>query len=563
MATPGNRLKTEALLASAMQLHEAGHLAEAEKRYRAVLQQNPQHAAALYLLGLVSISTQKLQRGADLLARSIRLNPDFPPAYLNLGICLAALKRPREALAQYDAALQRQPEFVDAWYNRGVVLKQLGHARDALDSFDRALALRPGDVEALNNRGLLHSSLGRPTAALADFDRVVALQPDFAPAHCNRGLVFTRLRQPDQALASFNRAVALQPDLAEAWCNRGDALHELGRLEEAGDSFDKALALQPDLAEAHFGRSLTLLLSGRYPEGFREHEWRHRRSSAVQPRRLASKLWLGESSLSERSLLIHPELYLGDMVQLSRYALLARQQGARVVLAAQPPLRTLLASLHREITVVEDGPALPRTDLHCPLLSLPLAFGTALETVPASAPYLHADPALAEAWRHKLAGKALKVGICWQGHPARAELDRGFPLAVFAPLARVPGVRLVSLQTGAGVEQLDALPPGMAVEHYADTSDNGLRPFPVLAAMIANLDLVITTDTVVAHVAGALGRPAWVVLKHVADWRWGRSGTTTPWYPTLRLFRQTQRGDWGGVFVEVAAALAERAWNGG
>ncbi len=198
--------------------------------------------------------------------------------------------------------------------------------------------------------------------------------------------------------------------------------------------------------------------------------------------------------------------------------------------------------------------ATARFDLHCPLLSLPLALGTTIETIPAYFPYLHSDADLAATWRDKLGSDGLKIGICWEGHPSRAELDRSFPLTAFAPIARVPGVRLISLQTGVGLEQLADLPDGMAVEHFEDTSDHGMRPFTALAAMITAVDLVITTDTVVAHVAGALGRPTWVVLKHVADWRWGRSGETTPWYRTLRLFRQPRRGDWNGAFEAVTGA---------
>jgi tetratricopeptide (TPR) repeat protein len=556
MAT--GRPQTDAALTSAMRLHEAGRFAEAEKLYRSVLQQNPQHAGALYLFGLLALVTQRTQRGAALLARSIRLNPDFAPAYCNLGIALTTLGRPREALTQYALALSRQPDFADARYNRGVLLKQLGRAEEALEDFNQALALRPDDVEALNNRGLVLDALGKRAEAQADFKRAIALRSDFAAAHCNLGMVSTHLRRPADALACFDRALAFQPDFAEAWCNRGDALHELGRTEDAVASFDKSLALEPALAEAHFGRALSLLLLGRYQEGFQEHEWRHRRAIPAPVRRFPTKPWFGGTDPNGRTLFIHPELYLGDMVQFCRYALLAIERGAHVVMAAQRPLHPLLASLHPAIELIDDSAPPPRFELHCPLLSLPLAFGTTADTVPAPVPYLHADPALAAEWRSRLNGDQLKVGICWQGHPARAELDRSFPVTAFAPVARLSGVRLISLQTGPGLAELADLPAGMAVEHFEDMSDEGLRPFTVLAAMIANLDLVITTDTVVAHIAGAMGRPAWVILKHVADWRWGRSGETTPWYPSLRLFRQQRSGDWDGVFGDVATALAEQ-----
>jgi tetratricopeptide (TPR) repeat protein len=549
------RPPVDAVLTSAIGLHETGRLHDAEKLYRTVLQQNPRHAGALYLLGLIAVATKRYQRGADLIGRSIRSNPDFPPAYCNLGLALSALNRPTEALAQFDAALARDPAFAEAYYNRGVLLKDLGRHLAAIESFDRALALRPSDAESLNNRGLVLNTEKRHAEALADFDKAIALRPNFAETHSNRGMTLTLLKRPAEALASFDRALALQRDLPEVWCNRGDALHELDRPEDAVASFDQAIALKPDFAEAHFGRGLSLLMAGRYAEGFREHEWRHRRPGVAAGPSFRQPLWLGESDLAGRTLFIHPELYLGDMVQFCRYAPLATAHGAKVVLAVQHPLRALLGSLGPDIVVVEEGETPPGFDLHCPLLSLPLAFRTTLENIPAPVPYLRAEPARTDEWKQRIGERGRKIGICWQGSASRVELDRSFPVTAFAAVSRLPEVRLISLQTGFGLEQLAGLPEGLQVEHFVDTSDSGLRPIAVLAAMMANLDLVITTDTVVAHIAGALGLPAWVVLKQVPDWRWGRQGDTTPWYPTLRLFRQQRRGDWTGVFEAITALL--------
>jgi tetratricopeptide (TPR) repeat protein len=545
----------DAVLATAIGLHETGQLQDAEKLYRAVLRQNPRHAGALYLLGLIALQTKRFHSAIDLLGRSIRCNPDFLPAYTNLGTALAALNRPTEALAQFDAAITRDPTFIEAYYNRGVLLKDLGRHPAAIESFDKALTLRPGDVESLNNRGLVLNTVKRHADALADFDKAIALQPGFAAAHCNRGVTLTLLKRPAEALASFDRALALQRDLAEAWCNRGDALHELSRLEDAVASFDKAIALRADFAEAHFGRSLSLLMLGRYAEGFREHEWRKRRSSVPAGRSFRQPPWLGERDIAGRTLFIPSELYLGDMVQFCRYALLAAARGAKVVLAVQRPLRSLLGSLGPDIVLIEHDETPPGFDAYCPVLSLPLAFGTTLETVPAPIPYLHAEADRIAEWNRKIGERGLKIGICWQGSADRLDLDRSFPVTAFAPLSRLPHVRLISLQTGSGLEQLADLPEGLNVEHFDDTSDSGLRPFVVLAAMMANLDLVITTDTVVAHLAGAMGRPAWVVLKQIPDWRWGQQADTTPWYPTLRLFRQKKSGDWTRVFDAIHNAL--------
>jgi tetratricopeptide (TPR) repeat protein len=539
-------------LGIAIELHKAGRLAEAEKLYREVLQQAPRDANVLYLLGLTAIETNRHQRAADLLARSIRLNPGFAPAHLNLGIALAALNRPQEALARYDAAIARAPDLADAHYNRGILLKETGQLDAALAAFDRALALRPDDPEALNNRALTLDGLKRHAEALATFDRALTLRPNFPEVLANRGNTLNWLRRPGEALESFDRALALRPGFAEPWCNRADTLHEQGRFAEALAGFDKAITLKPAFAEAHYGRSLTLLMLGRYAEGFREHEWRKQRAGADPA--FSPRVWLGKSSLKGRTLLIRPELFLGDMIQFCRYAMPATAQGAKVVLAAPKPLVAVLRDLGPNVTVIEENATPGKFDTYCPLMSLPLAFGTTLEKVPAPVPYLRANPQRVAAWRQAIGTDGLKIGICWQGSARRTELERSFPLARFAPLSHVPGVRLISLQTGFGVEQLADLP---AVTHFDDISDSGQRPFVESAAMIAALDLVITTDTSIAHLAGALGRPTWIALRHVPDWRWGPTGETTPWYPTARLFRQKTKGDWNGVFDTILHALKD------
>ena len=301
---------------------------------------------------------------------------------------------------------------------------------------------------------------------------------------------------------------------------------------------------------------------GRYLEGFREHEWRKQRTGAEPA--FSPRVWFGKSSLAGRTLLIRPELFLGDMIQFCRYALLATAQGARVTLAVPKPLLAVLRDLAPNVTVIEESAVPGKFDCYCPLMSLPFAFGTTIETVPAPIPYLRPDPERVAAWRRTIGTDGLKIGICWQGSANRTELERSFPLARFAPLSRLPNVRLISLQTGFGVEQLPDLP---GVTHFQDVSDGGQRPFVESAAMMAALDLVITTDTSIAHLAGALGRPTWIALRHMPDWRWGPSGDTTPWYPTARLFRQKTKGDWEGVFDNIQHALKDhgptRKYDGG
>ena len=547
----------DAKLGRGMALHQQGRLAAAEKLYREVLQQNPKRFDALYLLGIAVLASNKPRRAVDLIDRSIRQNAAFPPAWCNRGLALAQLGRRAEALGSFDKAISLDPDLAEAWYNRGTALKDMAQPEDAIASFDRALAIRPGDAEAHNNRGLVLTGLRRHDEALADLDTAVALNPGLAQAHCNRGNALTGLKRPREALESFDRALALRPDLAEAWCNRGDALHELARPEDAQASFGEALALKPDLAEAHFGFSLTLLAMGFYEEGFRHHEWRKKRSRPDGDRSFPQPLWRGSQPIQGRTLFIHPELFLGDMINFCRYAVQAEARGATVVLAAQPSLHRLLTSLSPTIAIIGEADKPARFDFHCPLMSLPMVFGTTLGTVPAAVPYLRADADRVARWRDRLGRHGFKVGICWQGSAASVEMDRTFPVARFLEISRIPGVRLISLQTGGGSEQLTDLPVGMTVEAYDEAPGSMLRPFEDSAAIMANLDLIITADTAIAHLAGALGRPTWVALKQVPDWRWGLNGDATPWYPTARLFRQRVRNDWTHVFLEIRAALGE------
>ena len=545
----------DAKLSRGMALHKQGHLAEAEKLYREVLQKAPKRFDALYLLGIAALAAQKHQRAVDLIDRSIKQNAAFPPAWCNRGLALAQTGRHPEALASFDKAIALDPAFAEAWYDRGISLKALGRPEEAIASFDKALTIRPDDADAYNNRALVLIELRRHTEALADLDKALAIKPQFAEAHSNRGNALTGLKQPAGALASYDRAIALQPDLAEAWCNRGDALHELNRSEDAIASFTQALNLRPDLAEAHFGLSLTLLSLGRYQQGFRHHEWRKKRSPPQGARSFPQPLWLGDRDIAGKTLFIHPELFLGDMINFCRYAKLAEAKGAKVVLAVQPPLRPLLTSLSPSITIVAETEQPTHFDYHCPLMSLPLAFGTTLETVPATVPYLHPEPGWIALWQQKFGMHGFKIGICWQGSAASIEMDRTFPVTRFQEISRLPSVRLISLQTGDGVEQLTNLPDGMNVESYDDGPATALRPFADTAAMMENLDLIITSDTAIAHLAGALGRPTWVLLKQMPDWRWGLQTDTTPWYPTARLFRQTIRNDWSTVFEAIQTAL--------
>jgi tetratricopeptide (TPR) repeat protein len=532
-----------AQLGLAKTLHQQGRLEAAETIYRALLKRTPNDPESNYLLGMVLIARGATKEALERFSRCVRLAPGFAGGWCSHGVALAALGRHAQALQSLDKAVALGPDLVDAQYNRGLALQTLGRHGEAIEVFDRILHIVPSDTEALNSRAVSHQALGVFEAALADCDAALVARPDFAAALCGRGIALNALKQPEAAVVAFEQALVFQPDSAEAFCNRGDALHESGRLDAALESYDRALAVQPGLAEAAYGRSLVLLTQGRYPEGLRAYEARHLRSIAP-PSRISRRAWLGERPIAGKTLFIHPELYLGDMLNMCRYAVVAQQAGARVVMAVQAPLRRLLQSLGDGVRVMGDGDKVPPFDEHCPLMSLPLAFGAA---VAGAVPYLHADPDRVAYWREILGSHGRRVGVCWQGSAMSVAMDRTFPAQLLRGLG---GVRLINLQTGPGWDDLSDL-----AEEYGAETANGPRAFEETAALMGALDLVITCDTSIAHLAGALGCRVWVLLRYVPDWRWGFSGDTTPWYPTARLFRQKKPGDWASVFADVARAL--------
>jgi Tfp pilus assembly protein PilF len=486
----------------------------------------------------------------------LAIRPDTAEVLHNRGNALQALRRPAEALASYDRALAIKPDHVGALNNRGLALLGLHRPADALASFDRALAVRPDHAGAHNNRGNTLQELQRPAEALASYESALAIRPDHAEALYNRGVVLKGLRRPDEALASFDSALAIDPNHVDALNNRGVVLRDLDRPHEALASYDRALSLDPGYAEAHSNRSCVALLLGDFERGFEEFEWRWRVPEIAPWRRdFAQPLWRGEAPLEGKTILLHAEQGFGDAIQFARYVPLVAARGAKVVLEVPPPLAALFARVEGAALVVGRGDELPAFDCHCPLASLPLAFKTRLETIPAQVPYLSAAPDRVATWRQRLppAGKR-RVGIAWAGNANfKGDQSRSIGLARFSPLLAVPGIEFVGLQRDLRDGDRDILRNHPQVVHLGDA----IADFGDTAAVMSSLDLVISSDTSVAHLAGALGKPVWVLLQFVADWRWLRGRSDNPWYPTARLFRQGQIDDWESVVGRVAEALRQ------
>lgn len=530
----------EISLPAAVAAHRAGNLSEAERLYRGVLQRAPKDAEALRLLSLLSFHRGNSAEALRLARRATSVRPELASLWLQQADLSARLGQLPEALACLDRALALDAAQPDAWTNRGTVLARMSRHAEALEAFDRALSLAPDSPVAASNRGLALLELRRPAEALVIFDRVAATHPRDAMAQNNRGLALQACDRHEEAVAAFDVALALHPGEPDALNHRGVSLQALGRADAALDSYGQAIAARPDDPWLHWNAGLCRLLTGDYAGGWPEYEWR---TKALPVPRFDQPLWRGEKLAGRTLLLLHTEQGLGDIIQFCRYAPLVPDAG-RVILQAPDVLVDLLRSLP-EVEVVPASARPPRFDLHCPLLSLPARFGSTLETLPRAVPYLSAPAG-------PRFGPERTVGICWQGNPdVRIDPERSVPLRHFRAIAAMPGVRLISLQKRHGLDQLPELPGVQTL------GPDGPPDFAATAAAIQAVDLVISSDTVVAHLAGALGRPVWLATSFVPDWRWGLAGDTCPWYPTMRLFRQPRRGDWEAVFAAMEDALRD------
>ncbi len=578
-------------------MHQQGRFADAERIYQEVLRQEPTYFEALHLLGVVALQTRKTRESVELITKAIQLNPNVAAAHTNLGSALIALTRFAEALPSFDSAIALKPDFAEAHNNRAAALNALKRYEQALASCDKAIALKPHYAEAYNNCAAALNALKRYEQALASCDKAIALKPNFPEAHNNRGNALNamarhedaiasydnatvlapnyaeaynnrgnalyNIMRPEQALASYDKAIAIKPDYAEAHNNRGNALSYLKHCEAAIASYDKAASLTPDYVEAHFNKSLLLLLMGRFEQGWRLYEWRKKKANPVATRHYPQPLWLGEESIAGKTILLYEEQGLGDTLQFCRYARLVADLGAQIILEVPPQLTRLLGSLSETMQIIKTGTQPPDFDYQCPLMSLPLAFKTDISNIPANTPYLKSDLEKSLSWKKTLGAKGkLRVGLVWSGgirpnQPVSVNKRRNIPLAKLASLKH-PNIEFYSLQKGQpGESELAELKrsnwSGPDVLDFTSQLDD----FSDTAALMDNLDLVLTVDTSTAHLAGALGKPVWILNRFDTCWRWLLDRTDSPWYPTAKLYRQQKAEDWENVVQRVKTDLID------
>jgi len=537
----------------AVGLYRQGRLAEAEKICARVLRAQPDWFDALHLLGVLKLQSGKAGAACAHFEQALKLNPTSAPAMSNLGMALAALNRDQEALAILDKAIALMPGSVEANSNRGNVLMKLNRPAEALAAFDAALAVAPAFPGALANRGNALAALGRFEEALAQYDAMLAIVPAHAEAHLNRGSALMGLSRATEAVQAFDRALALRPDYVKAHIGRGAARQALNQQQEALADFERAIALDKSNADAHHNAALARLTLGDYRRGFEEYEWRWQRSGMPARRRSFGKpLWLGEYPLARKRILVAAEQGLGDCIQFARYVPLLARAGATVVLEAPPPLMSVLARLEGVTEVVARGEALPPFDVYCPAGSLPRALRTEVSTIPAAIAYLRASEERIASWRDRIERLPQpRIAVVWSGSADHAnDRNRSMQLRQMAALFAL-AAGFISVQRDLRPADAEELARQPALTHVGDA----LNDFDDTAAVLALADLVVTVDTSVAHLAGALGRPTFVLVPFWPDWRWMLGRTDSPWYPTVRLFRQPTVGDWQSVIARVAEAV--------
>jgi tetratricopeptide (TPR) repeat protein len=610
---------TEMLIKQAISLHQQGRIVEAEAAYKTILNLDPNEFDALHMLGVINAQRNSFEEAEKLIRRAlavdrkvppclqnyggvlcrlgrfteaiemytsaIKLAPNYAPLYSDRGHALSALKRVIEALSDYDRALALKPDLADVWLARGSVLYDLKRNDEALHALNKALALKSDVAEARLIRGNILFTLNRQTEALADFDKALALRPDMASAWLGRGNVFNTLNRNDDALAAYDKALTLNRGFAEAWLGRGHVFRNLGRHDEALTAYDKVLALKPDLPEAWYSRgnvffdlnrddealenfgkaidlraenaeallhkSLVKLSLGDFEEGWALYEWRWKSKFFTAPVRFSQKPWLGDTDIAGKTVLVHSEQGFGDIVQFYRYLAELKKLDCKIIFETPAPLIPLFAAQKNNVQIITWGATHPYFDVHCPLMSLPHAFKTTLQTIPASIPYLFSSPEKLDHWRTKLGKKGKpRVGLAWSGNPRNPDTRRNIPLELLLPKMST-GIEWHSLQKDIREDDRSSLKSNPAIIDYTAS----LNDFSDTAALIAELDLVISVDTVVAHLAGAFGKPVWILLPFHPDFRWLRGRTDSPWYPTAHLFRQAHNGDWGDVIDQVSREL--------
>jgi tetratricopeptide (TPR) repeat protein len=577
----------QAEIAEGLRHHGAGRFADAAQCYRQALSTNSANADALLLMGILARQAKRFPQAVALTLAAVRLRPEAAHFRLNLGHAYGCAKEVKLAEQSYRTAVRLDSTFSDAhvslgnlFYEQGKfpaaeaqyrqayrqrpnrtrtlvnlanALLKLRRNADAIQCYLQALAIEPKSFSALHGMGYALVDCKNWMQAEVWFRHAVALRPQSAEAHNSLGNVLYLQKRMEESAAEYCRAIEIDPVYARAHINLGNTLLALGKHAQARACYERGLSIDGASPGGRYNLALMQLRNGEFQDGWRNHESRWDFEELHLGRRCFTRpMWQGES-LQGKTILLHAEQGLGDTIQFARYAPLLASKGARVILEVQTPLVTLLRSMPGVASVIERHKPLPQFDLHCPFISLPHALGAELKTIPSPEGYLAVSKQAAEAARQKYPGSGMRIGLAWAGNPRhKADALRSMPLAAFLPLAKMPGITLFSLQKGAAVQQMAPLQSTLPILDAASDHNSMAET----AALVATLDVVISIDTSIAHLAGAMGKPVWVLLAHLADWRWMEQRKDSPWYQSAKLIRQPSPGDWDSVIQQVIEELS-------
>jgi tetratricopeptide (TPR) repeat protein len=543
-------------LQEAIDHHRAGRLDQAESLYRAAVAHNANDVRALHLLGTLLIQRRQPALAVSPLRHAAQLAPQSPDAHFALADALRMNGDAAGADPEYRKSIAIRPLFPPAHNGLGLALVQQNKLQSAVMAWERAIQLKPDYAEAHANLGAALAQLKKPTEAATILRKAIALNPNFAPAHNNLANVLDELEDSDGAVEHWTKALQLVPNYFDALVNLGKTVQRRGEHDRAMALLNNAVTLRPNDPDARFLRGMALLLKGNFTEGFADSAWRMQcKELNIDPRNFIEPPWDGTPQ-PDKTILLRAEQGFGDVFQFIRYAPMVRQRCKQIVLECQAELAELMRAVKGIDVVVVRNQGLPPFDFHAPLLDLPRLLGTTLTTIPAEVPYLSADPARVEKWAQIIAtdppGK--RIGLLWSGTPHHGnDRNRSITLRQLDPLAGIKGVSFMTLQKGAAATQVsDSTLKLRLVDHTPRLTD-----FGETAALMQHLDLIVTVDTSVAHLAGAMARPVWVLLPFAPDWRWMLDRSDSPWYPTMRLFRQPQPGQWDPVIRAVGSAFSE------
>ncbi|SFB20042.1 Tetratricopeptide (TPR) repeat [Collimonas sp. OK607] len=582
-------MNTINLIKQAYKNFQEGNVGHAERSLKDILKSQPNNFDALHILGVICAATGQKDEAAQLFRQALALDGKNVSLYYKLArvqfesgqleaallayekiialgyikpeillaktVALINLQRHREALDCIEQALAEWPDYADGWSHKGSILYQLGHFEEALACFDQALSLQPATADSWYKKSMALDKLKRHADALTSVDRALAIAPKNAAYLLDRAVILHQLERYAESLSDNETALALVPGNAEAWGDHGLTLSRMKRHQQALGSYQRALGLRADYADALSNQSLSQLVLGQFEAGWQSYEYRWKKGNADFPRHTEIPLWLGQQAISGKRILLWSEQGLGDTIQFCRYAALVAASGAEVVLEVDPALKTIAQTMG-DFKVIAIGEKFPQVDYQTPLMSLPLVFKTDLETIPASPFYFKADDEKKESWKNRqsFANGKLKIGLVCSGNAGNTnDHRRSMPLQEFAPPLQLDGAEFFLVQKDIREADQTYLLQASKLRLVA----NDIADFDDTAAIIANLDLVISVDTSVAHLSGALGTPVWILLPWAPDWRWLLDRDDSPWYPSARLFRQDQAGDWQSVIERVSSALHE------